>query len=381
MSTQLTLAHIMQQFLPTYKTQYSLNKEQSKAIGSICACRTPALGGQRLACNHCPYQQVQYHSCRNRHCPQCQYRATDQWREKQCAQVLPVPYFHLVFTLPHELNGWVQLHPDVVYRLLFQAAWEILKRFGEDPKRLNGQLGMTSVLHTWGQTLTRHIHLHCLIPGGALSKDGQQWHRARSTYLFPVKALSRCFRGKLVSLLRQAWNKRQLHRIEDVRQVDAILDQLMAKQWVVYSKNTCNHTDTVVGYLSQYTHRIAISNKRILSIGSKEVCFSWKDYADQSKRKVMALEGEEFVRRFLLHILPRGFMRIRHYGFMANCHRRVKLGLIHQCLKASDCEDEAKRKINMAVEHLAMVKQAKQFPCPKCTVGLMMVREEIPRFR
>ncbi|MEE8057610.1 MAG: transposase, partial [Pseudomonadales bacterium] len=181
--------------------------------------------------------------------------------------------------------------------------------------------------------------------------------------------------------LRQAWHKHPLHRIDTAQQVNTILDQLMAKDWVVYSKNTCQHAETVVRYLSQYTHRIAISNTRLLAMDSKEVCFSWKDYADQGKRKVMTLKGEEFVRRFLQHILPSGFMRIRHYGFMANGYRKVKLALIHQCLKVKDSVEETKRLINQAVEQVVTIKLATSFTCPTCKVGLMIVKEELPRFR
>ena len=315
MKTTLSMTQVLQHFLPDYKARYPLSPEQSKVIGNINACRTEALGGRSLCCDHCHYQRQQFHSCRNRHCPQCQHQASDQWRQKQCDSILPVPYFHVVFTLPHELNGWAQLHPDVIYRLLFKAVWATLKTFGEDPKRLNGKLGMTAVLHTWSQNLGRHIHLHCLIPGGALSMDERQWRASKTSYLFPVRAVSRCFRGKMVSLLRQAWEAGEPHRLASEKHVDEVLNQLMAKPWVVYTRHTGEHAEAVVNYLARYTYRIAISEQRLVTMDDHKVTFRWKDYAADSAKKMMALDGTEFIRRFLMHVLPDGFMRIRHYGF------------------------------------------------------------------
>jgi hypothetical protein len=204
----LHIQAVFDRFLPAYRQHHGLSAPQRNASHAILACRTEALGGQWVHCTHCDFEQTRYHSCRNRHCPQCQQQATQQWCEKQMQQVLPVNYFHLVFTLPHELNGWVGLYPQVIYQLLFQCAWETLKTFGADPKRLGGEMGMTAVLHSWGQNLLRHVHLHCLVPGGALSDDQQHWHWAKSTYLFPVRALTRVFRGKMVSALRQAHQAR-----------------------------------------------------------------------------------------------------------------------------------------------------------------------------
>ncbi|MCP3689347.1 MAG: transposase, partial [Gammaproteobacteria bacterium] len=203
---------------------------------------------------------------------QCQYRATEQWRDKQRQSVLPVTYYHLVFTLPHELNGWVQLHPEIIYALLFKAVWKTLKAFGADKKRLNGKLGMTAVLHTWGQTLSQHVHLHCLIPGGAFG-DNDQWHPAKSDYLFPVKALSRHYRGNLVSALRTSAKKNKLSRVTNPDEVDQKLNTLMQKDWVVYSKHCLNRTDSIIGYLAKYTHKIAISNQRIIDMNNDQVRF------------------------------------------------------------------------------------------------------------
>ncbi len=379
MKTTLSMAQVLQRFLPDYKALYPLSPEQSKAIGSICCCRTEVLGGRFLCCDRCHYQQQQFHSCRNRHCPQCQRQATEEWRIKQCDGMLPVPYFHMVFTLPHELNGWAQLHPEEIYRLLFKAVWSTLKTFGENPKRLNGKLGMTAVLHTWGQNMGRHIHLHCLVPGGALSMDEQQWRACKTSYLFPVRALSRCFRGKMVSLLRHAWDAGKLHRLASDRHVDEVLDQLMAKPWVIYSRHAGNESEAVVNYLSRYTHRIAISEQRLVAMDDQHVTFHWKDYASDNAHRLMKLSGTEFIRRFLMHVLPDGFMRIRHYGFMANCHRKAKQVLIKDLLGVAP--SVAVTDMTGLITSIARA-FTDLYPCPKCQQGHLRVQAEIkPKYK
>lgn len=370
MKIPLSMAQVLQRFLADYKTRYPLSPEQSKVIGSINCCRTAVLGGHSVCCDHCHYQHQQFHSCRNRHCPQCQRQATEEWRKKQCESILPVPYFHVVFTLPHEFNGWAQLHPEVIYRLLFKAVWETLKSFGEDPKRLNGQLGMTAVLHTWSQNLGRHIHLHCLIPGGALSKNEEVWQACKTPYLFPVRALSRHFRGKMVSLLRQAWQAGELSRLASAKHVDKVLNQVMEKPWIIYTRHTGKASESVINYLSRYTHRIAISQQRLVAMDDKQVTFHWKDYAANGAKKLMTLDGSEFIRRFLMHVLPTGFMRIRHYGFMANCHRKAKQALIKTLLQVAP-----------SVETVGITSVAQAFnglyQCPHCHKGTMRIQAEI----
>ena len=280
MTNSITLQGILLQHLGDYGQSHKLDGNRLKVCGHLLACHTPALGGMSYQCDHCESEIPLYHSCRDRHCPQCQNRASQQWRDKQQQAALPVTYYHLVFTLPHALNGWVQLHPEVIYALLFKAVWKTLKAFGADPKRMNGKLGMTAVLHTWGQTLSQHVHLHCLVPGGALDKD-QHWHPAKSNYLFPVKALSRHYRGNLVSALRSCAKKGKLSRITNPDEIDSVLNQLMQKDWVVYSKHCLNRTDSTVGYLARYTHRIAISDQRIIDIDQDRVRFHYKDNRDE----------------------------------------------------------------------------------------------------
>ena len=364
---------VLTQHLQQYQHHHRLSPAQGKVCHRIKMCRTKALGGQLVHCDHCGFEQHRYHSCRNRHCPKCQYKASQQWCDQQRRQVLPVNYFHVVFTLPHAINPWVQCHPEVIYRCLFQSVWHTIKTFGADPKRLNGNMGMTAVLHTWGQNLSQHVHLHCLIPGGALSQDQTQWRPARSNYLFPVKALSRSFRGAMVSALRRAYRNGELHRLND-EEVAQCLDALMQQDWVVYSKAYLKKADTIVRYLGRYTHKIAISDARIKGINDAQVTFDYKDYRD-GKDKVMRLDGEEFIRRFLLHVLPEGLMRIRHYGFLSNRMRKQKLETIRACLQAPVQAASAEQARAADVPTLSA---SPLCACPKCHSGQLRVCFEIP---
>jgi len=368
MGEAATLQHILNRFLDAAP----LDRQRRKVCGHLRACRTEAMGGTVLQCERCDFQPRLYHGCRDRHCPQCQGRATRQWAERQQGDILPVRYYHLVFTLPHSLNGWVALHPEVIYRLLFQAAWATLKTFGQDPRRLGGELGMSAVLHTWGQNLSQHVHLHCLVPGGALGSNGT-WKATKGNYLFPVKALSRHFRGGMVGLLRRAATRGELARVTRVGEVDAVLDTLMATEWVVYTKNCLNHTGTVVDYLARYSHRIAITNARLLAVDDAQVTFRYKDYRDGSRHKTLSLDGTEFVRRFLLHVLPKGLMRIRHFGFLANRCRREKLACIHRALALGRVSQTA----GMATADTAIP----DYPCPQCREGRLRVIALLPSLR
>jgi hypothetical protein len=261
-----------------------------------------------------------------------------------------------VFTLPHELNGWVQLHPEVIYDLLFKVVWHTLKTFAVDPKRLDGRLGMTAVLHTWGQNLSQHVHLHCLVPGGALSKTNE-WHAARSTYLFPVRALSRYYRGRMVSALRESATAGKLDRITRADEIGDILGRLMQKDWVVYSKHCLERSQSIVKYLARYSHRIAISNQRIIGIENDQVYFRYKDYRND-RSSTMSLHCAEFIRRFLMHVLPKGLMRIRHYGLLANRCRKASLEVLRKVLEQPSEVTEGQKK-----------EERNDYPCPKCGKG------------
>ena len=347
----------------------ALAAQQQRVCGHLMSCRTEALGGQEGRCDRCGAEQPRYRSCGDRHCPQCQGRATEAWSERQSANQLPVPYFHLVFTLPHRLNPWVQSHPEVIYRALFHAAWGTLDAFGHDPKRLGGQLGMTGVLHTWGQSLCQHVHLHCMVPGGALADDGT-WLPARGSYLFPVRALSRHFRGRMVSALRSAAKAGELTGI-DPGAVSALLDALMGEEWVVFAKPCLEHTASLIGYLARYTHRIAISNARILGVDGDKVYVSYRDYRD-GEHKTLTLDAAEFIRRFLLHVLPKGLMRVRHYGLLANRCRVQRLAQIRKVLAVPPPEPEPAAEQGQEPEP--------GWPCPMCRRGRMRpVRRIAPR--
>ena len=351
------LQTVMNRFLDNYRQVHELSPRQEDVVDHIQACRTEALGGVRLHCDHCDYEQPWYGACRDRHCPKCQWRATEAWQAKQHANVLPVTYYHIVFTVPHELNDWVARYPARIYQLLFQAVWATLKTFGADPKRLGGQLGATLVLHTWGQQLWRHVHLHCLVPGGALDQEGQ-WHAAKSTYLFPDRALARHVRGGLVSLLRNAFGEGELSAFEP-DEVNEILDALMAKDWVVYTKPWLQRPETVMDYLARYTFRTALSDARIQAITDSEVALSYKDYRDHDRWKTLRLAGEELIRRFLQHVLPKGLLRIRHYGVLANRCRAQKLAQIRDLLHQPAAVPETKEDN----ETLS------SWPCPRCQRG------------
>jgi hypothetical protein len=332
-STAADMTQVIQSFLPAYRQRYRLSPEQASVCQSIVQCQTEDLGGEYRLCSACGYEQRLYHSCGNRHCPRCKQKASELWEDKQLDSLLPVRYYHLVFTLPHELNAWCQLHPKELYGLFFKALWETLTLFSKTHKRLQGQLGVTCVLHTWGQTLQHHVHIHCLIPGLALKERQDAIETTQSDYLYPVNALKKVFRGKMVSLLRSAYQQGQLFRITRANEVDNVLDKMMSKKWSLYIKPYLQNPETVVKYLSRYTYRIAISNTRVIKVDEHFVYFHWKDYADNNRKKIMKLEGIEFLRRFLMHVLPNGFMRIRHFGFLANCVRQVRVSLLRQLLK------------------------------------------------
>jgi len=374
MSESATLQGILNRYLGCYTQTRELDARRWAVCRHIGQCRTAALGGMQLRCEHCADEPVHYFSCRDRHCPQCQQHASEQWSQKQQQNLLPVTYFHVVFTLPNALNGWAQLHPEVIYRVLFRSVWETLKAFAAEPKRLGGELGMSAILHTWGQTLNQHVHLHCLIPGGALTESGG-WNRARSNYLFPVRALSRRFRGKMVAHLRQAFNSGQLTRITHAGEPGITLDRLMQHDWVVYSRPDVGKPQQVLNYLARYTHRTAISNARVLSMDNAQVRLRYKDYRDRDRWKVMTLQAHEFIRRFLLHVLPKGLMRIRHYGFLANRCRRRKLVVLRTALAtAGQCA-------TTKGEQRQVPTRFDGYPCPKCRQGMLRIIAEISPLR
>ena len=374
----LTLQQVLNRFRDRYEQQHPISTRQAQVCRHIQQCRTIDLGGEFLACRQCPYQRIQYHSCRDRHCPQCQYRATEAWADKQCQQVLPTKYFHVVFTLPHELNPLAQLHPDVVYRLLFQSVWKTLRHFGQSA-HLGGQLGLLAILHTWGQNLSFHIHLHCLIPAGAWDASQQRWLpcKANGNYLFPVKALSTYYRGAMVRALRRARKRGEFTRLTDEPDFSAVLNTLMSKPWCVYSKRYLKRAESVISYLARYTFKTAISNKRLIEMDDEHVRFSWRDYRD-GQRKIMPLKGDAFIQRFLQHTLPKGFMRIRRYGFLANALSAKQVAAIRQVLAS-----ESTQASNSEAEenNSPKPKSVNQRFCPHCQQdSLYTIDWIIPQF-
>ena len=348
---------------------------QHRAITAIQACRTEALGGHVERCDACGELRYHYHSCRNRHCPKCQTLAKERWLAARRAELLPVPYFHVVFTLPHEINALAQGNPRLIYALLFQSVSDTLIEFGANPRWLGGAIAASLVLHTWGQTLTQHLHLHCLVAAGALHPDGH-WIRARRGFLFPTQALSKVFRGKFVAGLKQRFGVGQFKLagstaiLADTAEQRRLYDALYKNDWVVYTKQPFAGPAQVLEYLGRYTHRVAISNNRLLSVNDSAVRLRYKDYAHGNRRKILPLQPDEFIRRFLLHVLPSGFMRIRHYGILANRAKREKLDAARTALEVPSAPEPPPESIEQFWQRVANLDVHE---CPHCNAGRMVV--------
>ena len=318
-----------------------LAPQHRKVMDAIVCCRTAALGGHRDRCSGCGHQAISYNSCRNRHCPKCQSNARDRWLAARSAELLPVPYFHLVFTLPHELSLLVLGNKKLLYDLLFRTSTATLLEVARDPKHLGADIGLLSVLHTWGQNLQHHPHVHCVVPAGGLARDGSRWVAASSRFFLPVRVLSRVFRGKFTAELKQLLlqGKLQFHgSLQELASLDhfqGFLRKLFSKDWVVYAKPPFGGAEHVLHYLARYTHRVAISNHRLVSLEDDRVSFRWKDYAAGGKGKVMTVSADEFLRRFLIHVLPKGLVRIRHFGLFANRKRSASLQRCRSLLNAA----------------------------------------------
>ncbi len=328
-SSGLEVADIVRCFGPAYreKHQGQLSRAELRTLGAIEDCRTAALGGHAYECAECGARKIVYNSCRNRHCPKCQSLEKERWLEQRCAELLPVPYFHVVFTLPEELNPLAVSHPRLLYSLLFRCASETLLEIAADPKHLGARIGILAVLHTWSQKLTLHPHLHCIVPGGGLSIDGDWWVGCRPGFFLPVAVLRKLFRGKVLAAIKAAAQRGDLPSSHM-----PALGRLYRKSWVVYCKPPFGSPEQVLAYLARYTHRVAISNHRLVRLEGEEVTFTWKDYAQGQSLREMTLSGEEFLRRFLLHVLPDRFVRIRYYGLLANRHREKTLALCQEVL-------------------------------------------------
>jgi hypothetical protein len=329
---RLEVADVVRAHGQDYRCAHTPSVAQERVLNNIVRCRTAALGGHVDVCKEsCGFSRISYNSCRDRHCPKCQGRQRAEWVTKRLERILPVPYFHVVFTIPDSLNPLALRNKKVVYGILFKAASKTLTQLGRDPSRLNADLGVTAVLHTWGQNLLLHPHLHCVVTGGGLSRNGTRWVTGHERYLLPVKVMGKLFRGKFLALLEKARDDGELSfkgstaDLADPVAWAQFRDGLYKKSWVVYAKPPFGGAEQVFRYLGRYTHRVAISNHRILSIKDGRVHFTVKDYKDGAKKKTMSLSGAEFLRRFLLHVLPKGFVRIRHYGLCASRNVNTKL--------------------------------------------------------
>jgi hypothetical protein len=315
-----------------------LSYQQLKVLRAIAQCRTAALGGHIDDCSRCGHKAISYNSCRNRHCPKCQAQARQRWLAAREQELLGVPYFHVVFTLPHALIPLCQRNPRILYDLLFQASAATMLEVAADPKHLGAQIGFLSILHTWGQNLLPHPHVHCVIPAGGLSPDRTRWVYPKYPFFLPVKVLSRVFRGKFVGRLKRAFRQKKLQfprdnaALEQPKLFLRFLRTLFREDWVVYAKPAFGGARKVLRYLGRYTHRVAISNHRLLAFDGERVTFRWKDYARGNQQRQMTLAATEFLRRFLQHVLPRGFVRIRQFGFLANSCRTARLRLVRELL-------------------------------------------------
>jgi len=391
---QFEVADILAQYLPAYRANKRLSEQQYKATDAILSCRTQSSGVHVYSCTECDYTEQSYNSCGNRHCPKCQGNKRLAWLQKRTSELLPVPYYHVVFTIPHLLNLLFLFNRHLCYNILFKASSETLKAFGRDPKHLGAELGFFGILHTWGQTLVDHFHIHFVVLGGGIKTDkngNKTWVELprKDKFIFPTPALSKVFRGKLVELLKQAHHKGELvfpdtaPELKDPLFFEKFIDQLVSRKWNVFAKRPFAGPEEVLSYVSRYTHRVAISNHRIVSIENGIVTFTYKDYKDENYKngtnpnpqKLMSLKAEEFIRRFLLHVLPKGYHRIRMYGFMANACRKSNLKELKSIIETQRggtlFDDEY---INHLMKKIFDDSFSK---CPECKSGEMLLTSMI----
>jgi hypothetical protein len=380
-SSGLEVADIFRRFGPAYRQEHAMPRPQLRAMSAIESCRTAALGGHLYECDQCGAPQILYNSCRNRHCPKCQSLEKERWLEKRCEELLPVPYFHLVFTLPCELNDLIWRNQRMLYDLLFHSASETLLEIAADPQHLGARIGFLAVLHTWNQQLTTHPHIHCIVPGGGLSVDRQRWIGSRPDFFLPVRVLSALFRGKFLHRLRALHAAGELQfpgKIRDLASLRAfreLVHGLFAKDWVVYCKPPFGGPRQVLEYLSRYTHRVAISNDRLVRMDDEQVVFRYRDRAHGDRVREMALPGEEFVRRFLLHVLPDRFVRIRSYGLLSTRSRGRDLARCWHLLGVvSPQEPPAREERESWSELLERLTGIDPTLCPACRQGHFRLR-------
>jgi len=384
MKHALEVADIFRAFGPAYREARELPLRHLRAMRAIEICRTAELGGHLDQCDHCGMVLISYNSCRNRHCPKCQCLEKERWLEAREKDLLPTPYFHVVFTLPEELRALTLRNQKVLYSLLFKAVSETLTELARDSKHLGAEIGFMAILHTWSQTLIDHPHLHCLVTGGGLSLDGSRWLRSRKEFFIPVKVLSSLFRGKFLDGLKKLYEAEELKfpgQIEELKDPPAfkrLLTNLYHQAWVVYCKPALKHPEKVADYLGRYTHQVALSNDRLVKMEDNKVTFRWRDSADNDKIKWLTLEAFEFIRRFLLHVLPNQFVKIRYYGILSHRSRKGKLLRCKKLLEVLIPEPSKEVLKETWQDLLTRITGVDPRVCPCCGKGKMIQKETLP---
>jgi hypothetical protein len=395
---QLEVADVFRKYGSQFLQQHggSLSIEQKRAFNAIVACRTPALGGHLYRCDHCAHELLLCNSCHNRHCPKCHAMEQADWMEARASELLPIPYFHVVVTLPHDFGPLALQNKRIVYGIFMRAAAQTIHELAADPKHLGADIGVTTVLHTWGQRCEHHVHVHCICTGGGISPDGARWvsckrsKKSKKEFFVHHEVLALKFRGKFIAALKQAYRKGQLSfhgqlsPLNDEVAFERFLDKAVSKKWVTYIKRPFGeHPELVLKYLARYTHRVAISSSRLIAIRDGRVHFRYKDYRDGCTWKTTSLEGTEFIRRFLLHVLPSGFMKIRHSGILANCHRKKKLALCRVLLGVStepeggNGHEQDEAKDDESAEVTEPIDNNRHPHCPKCKIGRLKIVKTI----
>lgn len=384
MKRKTEVGDIFRRYGPGYREVHGkeMPLRHHRVMKAIEVCRTSELGGHVEECDECGAVKISYNSCRNRHCPKCQCLDKERWLEARKRDILLTHYFHVVFTIPEDLRSIALRNQEVVYSLLFLSVAETLKELARDPKHLGGEIGFIALLHTWTQTLLDHPHIHCIVPGGGLSLDRGRWISSKKDFFIPVKVLSRKFRGKFLHYLKKAYNNGELtfpgtiKTLESRPAFEAFLTGLYAQEWVVYCKPPFKRPEDVIDYMGRYTHRVAISNDRILDIQSDQVTFKYRDRAENDKIKFMTLEAFEFIRRFLLHVLPEGFMKVRHYGLLSNRNRKEKLELCKALLGVEFQEEDSNEKETWEDLFLRLTGIDPRI-CPTCGKGRLVLKEKL----
>ena len=384
---KLEVADVFRHYGAAYRQEHgaSLSKAQRRVMTAIEVCRTAVLGGHLEQCDQCGHQRNAYNSCANRHCPKCQSLARAQWLQDRQAELLNTQYFHVVFTLPEQIATIAYHNKRELYGILFRAAADTLLAIAADPKHLGAEIGLFAVLHTWGSNLLHHPHLHCVVPGGGLSPDGTEWISCRAGFFLPVRVLSHLFRRLFLQYLIKAFDAGKLEffsslaSLRDPRTFFGRLASTRQAEWVVYAKRPFAGPEQVLDYVGRYTHRVAISNNRLLNIANGKIAFRYKDYRHDAQQKTMTLEVGEFIRRFLLHVLPDGFQRIRYYGFLGNRYREQKLALCRKLLEMPAPEPPALEAAKDYRERHEKLTGTSLWHCPVCHQGRMLVIEILPR--